>query len=69
MNTKRIRKEHKERGDNMQTNITEFPLSIPIELRDFLTVRAKQRGIPRNALITNLLWEYKEKFEYEQKNR
>ncbi len=51
----------------MQT--AEFPLSIPVELKEFLTTRAKQRGIPRNALITNLLWEYKEKIENEQKNR
>lgn len=53
----------------MQTEIAEFPLSIPVELKDFLTTKAKQRGIPRNALISNLLWEYKEKIENEQKNR
>lgn len=53
----------------MQTETAEFPLSIPVELKVFLTTRAKQRGIPRNSLITNLLWDYKEKIENEQKNR
>lgn len=53
----------------MQTEMAEFPLSIPVDLKDFITIRAKQRGIPRNALISNLLWEYKEKTENEQKNR
>ena len=53
----------------MQTEMAEFPLSIPMELKDFITTKAKQRGIPRNALISNLLWDYKEKIENEQKNR
>lgn len=53
----------------MQTEMAEFPLNIPVDLKDFITIKAKQRGIPRNALISNLLWEYKEKIENEQKNR
>lgn len=46
-----------------------FPLRISQELTSFLTKKANERGITRNMLITNLLWEYKEKFENEQKNR
>lgn len=53
----------------MEVKTAEFPLSIPEELKDFITKRAKKRGIPRNSLITQLLWEYKEKIENEQKNR
>lgn len=53
----------------MKKTMAEFPLSIPMELKDFITAKAQQRGIPRNALISNLLWEYKEKIENEQKNR
>ena len=53
----------------MQIETSEFQLSIPTELKDFITTRAKQRGIPRNSLITQLLWDYKEQIEYEQKNR
>lgn len=52
----------------MKIQMAEFPLSIPVDLKDFITDKAKQRGIPRNALISNLLWEYKEKIEKE-KNR
>lgn len=48
---------------------TAFPLRINEQLNVFLTQRAKEYGISRNALITNLLWEYKGKFENEQKNR
>lgn len=51
----------------MKTQMAEFPLNIPIELKDFITTKAKQRGMPRNAFISNLLWEYKEKTENEQK--
>lgn len=47
----------------------QFPLRINEELKEFLTQQAISRGIPRNTLITNLLWEYKEKIENEQKNR
>lgn len=46
-----------------------FPLRISEELKNFLTVKARERGLTRNTLITNLLWEYKEKIENEQKNR
>ena len=53
----------------MEVKTAEFPLSIPEELKDFITKRAKKRGIPRKSLITQLLWEYKEKSENEQKNR
>ena len=44
-----------------------FPLRISEELKNFLTVKARERGLTRNTLITNLLWEYKEKIENEQK--
>lgn len=66
-----MHREHNKKrgGESMQTEMAEFPLSIPVDLKDFITIRAKQRGIPRNALISNLLWEYKEKTENEQKNR
>ena len=40
-----------------------FPLRISEELKQFLTVKAQERGITRNTLISNLLWEYKEKNE------
>lgn len=46
-----------------------FPLRINNQLKTFLTQKAEERGITRNTLITNLLWEYKEKIENEQKNR
>lgn len=46
-----------------------FPLRISEELKHFLSIKANERGITRNTLITNLLWEYKEKMENEQKNR
>ena len=45
-----------------------FPLRISEELKEFLTEKAKERGITRNTLITNILWEYKEKKE-DEKNR
>ena len=38
----------------MEVKTAEFPLSIPEELKDFITKRAKKRGIPRNSLITKL---------------
>lgn len=46
-----------------------FPLRISDKLKMFLTQKANERGITRNTLISNLLWEYKEKIENEQKNR
>ncbi len=46
-----------------------FSLYINEELKNFLTSKANERGITRNTLISNLLWEYKEKNENEQKNR
>lgn len=46
-----------------------FPLRISEELKQFLTQQAINRGITRNTLISNLLWEYKEKIENEQKER
>lgn len=46
-----------------------FSLYVNEELKNFLTEKANERGITRNTLITNLLWEYKEKIENEQKNR
>lgn len=46
-----------------------FPLRVSEELKNFLTIKATERGITRNTLIANLLWKYKEKIENEQKNR
>ncbi len=46
-----------------------FSLYINEELKEFLTQKSNERGITRNTLITNLLWEYKEKMENEQKSR
>ena len=40
-----------------------FPLRISEELKQFLTIKAQERGITRNTLISNLLWEYKERNE------
>lgn len=46
-----------------------FPLRISEELKQFLTQQAINKGMTRNTFIANLLWEYKEKIENEQKNR
>lgn len=45
-----------------------FPLRISEELKQFLTVKAQERGITRNTLISNLLWEYKERNEKKRDN-
>ena len=44
-----------------------FPLRINEELKNFLTMKARERGITRNTLISNLLWEYKEKNEKKER--
>ena len=46
-----------------------FPLRISDELKTFLTQKAYERGMTRNTLITNILWEYKWGIDNEQKNR
>lgn len=52
-----------------KAKVKSFSLYITEDLKDFLTQISDSRGIPRNALISNILWEYKEKIENEQKNR
>lgn len=52
-----------------KAKIKPFPLRISDDLKDFLTQVSNSKGIARNTLITNLLWEYKGRFENEQKNR
>lgn len=67
-----MQKEYKSKKEDKKVkkrkNIA-FPLRINDQLKTFLTQKAEERGITRNTLITNLLWEYKEKVENEQKNR
>lgn len=48
--------------------IIPFPLRINDELKSFLTMKARERGVARNTLISNLLWEYKEKNEKKRDN-
>jgi predicted HicB family RNase H-like nuclease len=58
----------KERRDKMEKEkIIPFPLRINEELKHFLTMKARERGITRNTLISNLLWEYKEKNEKKER--
>ena len=45
-----------------------FLLRINEELKTFLTMKAIEKGIARNTLISNLLWEYKEKNEKKRDN-
>lgn len=52
-----------------KAKVKSFSLYIAEDLKDFLTQISDSRGITRNTLISNLLWEYKEKTENEQKNR
>ena len=47
--------------------IIPFPLRINDELKSFLTMKARERGITRNTLISNLLWEYKENNEKKER--
>ncbi len=52
-----------------KAKVKSFSLYIAEELKDFLTQVSDNKGITRNTLISNLLWDYKEKIENEQKNR
>lgn len=52
-----------------KAKVKSFSLYIAEDLKDFLTQISDSRGITRNTLISNLLWDYKEKIENEQKNR
>ena len=47
--------------------IIPFPLRINEQLKNFSTMKARERGITRNTLISNLLWEYKEKNEKKER--